>query len=324
MSDDFLGGLKGEPRPGFARALRERLREQDEMRAARSARWRPVLGWATAMAVVALAFAFPAVRVSAQAMLDLFRVRNFAAVQFDPARFEKLKGFGGGDGPMFLEKQNTTQTPAPPRVVESLQAAGELAGLHAMSPTVMPAGLVPDTVRVTGGGESDFVVHTDRLRTALETLDLRDVQVPANLDGRTVHVRVSPMIVAAYVNENRRATVLQAKSPEVHVPAGVDLAQLGEIGLRVFGMPANDARRMARRIDWSSTMLVPVPMNAASFREVTVNGRRGLMITTRETNAEGRRTREGTLLLWSQDDRVLAVQGNIQPTDLVQMAESLR
>lgn len=324
MSDEFLDGLKGEPRPGFARALRERLREQDEARAARADRWRPVLGWATAMAVVAVAFAFPAVRVSAQAMLDLFRVRTFAAVEFDPARFEKLKGFGGADGPMFLEKQNTTHDPGAPRVVASLEAAGELAGLHALAPTVVPAGLVPDTVRVTGAGESDFVVHADKLRTVLESLDLRDVQVPANLDGRTVHVRVSPMIVATYVNENRRATVLQAKSPEVRVPAGVDLAQLGEIGLRVFGMPAADARRMARRIDWSNTMLVPVPMNAASFREVTVNGRRGLMITTRETNADGRRARAGALVLWAQDDRVLAVEGNIESSDLVQMAESLR
>ncbi len=324
MSDDFLGGLKGEPRPGYARALRERLREQDEARAARAARWRPVLGWATVMAVVAVAFAFPAVRVSAQAMLDLFRVRTFAAVQFDPARLEKLKGFDHGDGPMFLEKQNTTQTPGPPRVVASLQEAGDLAGLHALAPTMMPAGLVPDTVRVTGGGESDFVVHTDQLRAALQTLGMGDARVPDGLDGRTVHVRVSPMIVATYVNENRRATVLQAKSPEVRVPSGVDLAQLGEIGLRVLGMPAADAHRMARRIDWSSTMLVPVPMNAASFREITVNGRRGLMITTKETNAEGHRTHEGVLVLWTQDDRVLAVQGNIQSTDLVQMAESLR
>ncbi len=321
MNDDFLESLRREPRPEFARALRERLRDQDE---APRAAWRPLLTWGAVAAAVAIAFAFPAVRVSAQAMLDLFRVRTFAAVTFDPARFERLKQFEDGDGPVFLEKRNTTQTPGSPRVVASLQAAGEIAGLHAMAPMELPAGLVPDTVRVAGGGESDFVVHTDRMRAALETLGLNDVRVPDHLDGRVVHVRVSPMIVATYVNENRRATVLQARSPEVRVPAGVDLAQLGEIGLRVLGMPAGDARRMAQRIDWSSTMLVPVPMNAASFREITVNGRRGLMITTNEPKAEGRRAREGTLVLWTQDDRVLAVEGNIQSTDLVLMAESLR
>ena len=85
MNDEFLKHVRREPRPEFARDLRERLRRQEpgdapSARAPFVARLAPAWSAALAAVVVAALFAIPAVRVSAQAFLDLFRVRNFAAV----------------------------------------------------------------------------------------------------------------------------------------------------------------------------------------------------------------------------------------------------
>lgn len=324
MNDDFLHDLRREPRPAFARDLRERLIEEDELRRDARRRFRTGATWAAAAAVVVVAFAFPAVRASAQAVLELFRVRTFAAVKFDPARLERLPRGEGDRAMMVFERRDVLREPGEPRVAGSLAEAGTLAGLSAVSPTELPAGWALDSVRVTGEAEAELVLSGERLRTMLDALELRDVRVPANLDGRPVHVRMPPAILTRYVRERSRLLFVQSSGPEVQLPPGADLAQVGELGLRVLGLSEAEARRMARRVDWANTLVVPVPTDAASFREVTVAGRPGLLVTTADRDQGAGRKRAENLLLWSTPDRVLALQGTLEASHLVRVAESVR
>ena len=80
---------------------------------------------------------------------------------------------------------------------------------------------------------------------------------------------------------------------------------------------------MARATDWRSTLLVPVPMNASTFRQVTVHGQPGLMITTTEERSADGHMRNGVVLMWTEGDRVFCFQGNLTGQEFMQMAESL-
>ncbi len=332
MDEKDLHGLRREPRPEFARELHERLRRQGPATAPERT-WRPLpLGWSlaggVAVAFAVLCFTVPAVRVSAQAFLDLFRVRNFAAVSVDPARFEQLKQknldletlLAGG-------KPETLQDPGKPRVVGSAQEAAAAAGYAVRVPTLRPAGLQPDTVAVVGRGSVRFGVNTARLREVLDALDLRDVQVPEGLEGKTVTVGMGPVVAQRFTNERRHVELMQAPSPEVSLPAGLDLQRLGEIALRVAGLDQAEARRFARNVDWHSTLLVPVPTDASSFSEVTVRGNRGLLVRySGQSKVGGPHGHHGSgaVLMWSEGDMVYALSGNVDGPPLVEMAESLR
>lgn len=83
---------------------------------------------------------------------------------------------------------------------------------------------------------------------------------------------------------------------------------------------------MAASIDWRNTLLVPVPMNAASFRQVDVNGHPGLLVSTNAegTGPSGNRRRRGAMVLWSDGGRVFAVQGDMEAADVLEVAQSLR
>jgi hypothetical protein len=183
-------------------------------------------------------------------------------------------------------------------------------------------------VAVRGDAAARLTVDTARLRSLLETLDLRDVEIPAGIDGKVVDVRVPPVVVQSFrrgeSEAGPRAELLQSKSPEVTLPSGVDLARLGEVGLRIVGLPAHEARRFASTIDWSSTLLVPVPVGAGSFREVQVRGARALFVSmeTRAKTGAPKGTRH--VLLWSEGDQVFALAGNIDEVNLLQMANSLQ
>ena len=127
-----------------------------------------------------------------------------------------------------------------------------------------------------------------------------------------------------FANERRWVALIQARSPEVALPPGAELEKLGEVGLRVLGLDAGEARSIARSFDWHSTLLIPVPMNAASFRKVTVRGRPGVLVTTTKPADGSERRRADTVLLWSEDDRVLGLVGNLSDPDMMQMAESVQ
>jgi hypothetical protein len=323
-SDDrFLHSHRRDPAPGFARRLRERLRDVEDP--APRPLWRPLVAAAAALAVVMALFAFPAVRAGAQAMLDMFRVRNFVAVSFDPERLEKLRALKQNNAMLVFDRQQVIQDPGKPVVQPSVAAAGAVAGFTVESPSYLPRGLALDTVAVSGEGRAQIGTTTARLREVLDALGLNDVQVPPNLDTQDVTVHTYPVVSQSYRAERHHLQLVQSRNPEVGLPAGLDLARMAEIGLRILGVDTGEAHRLAQSIDWRSTLLVPVPTTASSFRQVTVQGNPGLLVTSNGegANKQGRR-RAGSVLMWTQGDRMFALEGTLGEQDLVQVAESVR
>jgi hypothetical protein len=326
MDDHFLKPMRRDPDPDFARRLRERLAAQGEARAEWRVRPVPVFAVAAAIVVVVSLFAFPAVRVSAQAMLDLFRVRRFSAVAFDEKRVEKLRSMKPAEGAMLVfDKTETVRDPGPGQAFTDPIAAAAAAGLDARRPGYLPDGLQLDSVFVHGAGEARLTVSEAKLRSVLDALDLRDVTVPAGLDGQVVDVKKPPTMVQRYKNGRWKAALIQSNSPELSVPAGLDIERLAEIGLRVIGLDAAEAKRVAQSTDWRTTLVVPVPLNASTFRQVTVHGLPGLLITTSARAAvDDSGQRDGSVVMWAEGDRVYAIAGNLGPADTLEMAESVR
>jgi hypothetical protein len=324
MDDRLLHEIRSAPDPRFARGLRERLRRQEEPRPAPPRRMAPLLAAAAAVTLVVTLFAVPSVRVSAESVLDLFRVRRFAAVEYSASRMETLRSLEKETALLVFDREEKLRDPGPRRHVPSLEAAGSAAGFRVSAPGYLPDGLAPDSVFIQDEGSMRLTVSESRLRTLLDRLELRDVAVPAGIDGRWIEVRQPPIVIQQFRGGGRRAFLLEARSPEVSVPAGMDVERLAEVGLRVLGLDAGEARRIARATDWRSTLVVPVPMNASTFRQVTVRGQSGLLITTASaTGADGHRHREGTAVLWTEGDRVFGLQSNLGAPDVMQMAESV-
>lgn len=324
MDDRFLHEHRRDPDPGFERDLRRRLAATQPEPGRPAFRLAPALAGAAAVVVVAALFTLPSVRAQAQALLDLFRVRQFVAVEFEPERLESLKSLRENPEQMVFDRREVLQEPGEPVEVGSAAAAAGAVGYPVVSPAVLPGGLALESVHTQGEGRARMAVNAAALRTVLETLDLRDVEVPMELDGRWIEVRTAPSVTQRFANGERHAVLLQAPSPEVSLPPGADLARLGEIGLRVLGLEPAEARHLAATIDWRSTMVVPVPANAGAFRDVTVRGRKGLLVTMVRASSRGDAKREGSVLMWTEDDRVHALTGNVAAGDLMQMAESLR
>ena len=331
MTDEFLNVLRREPSPEFARKLKVRLREIDSelrepRRAPRAARWAAL---AASVMAVALAFTFPAVRAGAQAFLDMFRVVSFTGIAFDPERIAKLPSSGLDLSQIIGGESEVLNAPHDPVAYATAEEAGAAAGLRVRTPAWLPPGFELMGATVGGDGEMRFTAHVANLQLLLDSLAIGDVTIPQGIDGQQFTVRVPPVVHLAYGARGRPAVMLlEARTPEVTFPAGLDVAALGEIGLRLLGLSRTEAYRIAQSVDWRTTLLVPVPVNAASFRQVNIQGATALLIQATATGPDDSpepRKLGDTVLMWSQQGVVHALTSPfVGPDTLIDIAQSLQ
>ena len=318
MNEDFMLSAWRKPPPPFAAQLRGRLRQLDAPRTA-SPRRRHVLQAVACAASVLLAvglFALPSVRAGAETFLDLFRVVNFVAISVPTERLTALQR--GLDLPRMLGEQvHVVQASGPPQSVATAEQAGVLAGVAVHLPTWLPDGLTLQGIEVLGEQRWTVAASSKKLQQVLDTLGINDLVVPPGLDGQSANIHVYPSLHVAYGARTGHVQFVQGRQPEAVLPHGTDLPLLAEIGLRVLGFEPNEARRFANSIDWRTTLLVPVPVSIAHFREVDIGAGTGLLIETPGTNGP-----PTSQLLWSAGNSVFALIGDVRPEELFEMARS--
>jgi hypothetical protein len=327
VNDDFLSGFREDPRPEFTQKLWDHLQKIDAEGRVRRAWWRggPLLAGASLLAMIASIVGLPPVRAAARGFLDLFRVKHFAAVPVDPERLARLRE-GKLDLKTLAGEQVEVLTPATgPEVVETPEVAAELTGLVLKRPITLPRDAVLAEVRLGHPGAFRITLDAAKLEELARALGVTDITIPPQWDGAAVEVHAPPVVAMAYRRGGDEFVFLQARSPVVKLPEGVDLVRLGGIGLEIAGMSAEEARIFARTIDWRSTVLVPVPAEGASFREVEVPGGRGLLVTSYRRPKDGARRggRWQSVVLWSEGNHVFAIEGPGNGVEILEMAQSV-
>lgn len=265
---------------------------------------------------------FPSVRASAQAFLDLFRVINFTAVPVDPARVRRLVSEDLGLQQLIGGRVEKLGDPGMAQQFATPELAGAAVGFRVRLPEVVPPGIVMTEIEVKGERALRVTGDPTRLQQLLDTLEIRDLSVPGTLDGQTATLRMPPLVHVTYRDGDAQMDFFQGRSPEVSLPAGVDLPRLGEIGLRILGLERGEAYRLAHAIDWRSTLVVPVPALTTAFRQVDIQGNRGLLMRSVSTS-QGNEV-ASNLLVWTEAGYVYGMTGRVGMAPMLQMANSLR
>ena len=317
--ESWLHALRSEPSPAFEEQLRGRLRAQEPADATRG-RWprRALLAAAAVVAAAAL-LSVPAVRASVARFVSLFRVVHFVAVPVESSRLERLSAEQLDLGALIGENVEVLQDPGPPVAVPSVEEAAAATGMTPAVPRWLPANTTVLETMVVGERVLRVNANGRRLRQVMDALGIDDVAVPPGLDGNVVNVRVPPVVMIRYEHGKRRTRLFQARTPELTLPDTVDVRALGEIGLRILGMGPEDAKQFAQAIDWHTTLVVPVPPNASSFRQIDIGGRRGVLIEHQPKDQSPTST-----IVWSTSDRVFALVSIQGQQDALAMASSVR
>jgi hypothetical protein len=328
MNDDILSRLREEPRAEFRDTLRRRLRSLDaETNAPRRRRvWlmRAAAAACTASLVGAL-LAIPSARAVAREFLALFRVQRFAAVPVLPERIAQLQNGEIDLKSILAENVEVLIEPDPPHSVADLSEASSFVGFPIRTPEELPDGYRLADISVHGLGKARLYVDLARLQSLLDVLGIDDASLPPELDGAIVEVTTPAHAALRYRKGRQEIRLIVSESPEVVYPADLDVAALGETALLASGLDREEARMLARTIDWRSTLVFPIPVGRASYREIELPNGRGLLLTCQRTQRG--RSKDGSgwrsILFLVRDERIYALEGPGSGLILARMAESI-
>jgi hypothetical protein len=313
-------------------------------------RWRPIWGVSVAAVLVAILVGVGPVRLLAQRVLAMLRVQKITVVSIDPTTL--MSGNEPDSRPyklinqFFTDNVVVTMDPGKPEVAPTVTKAAQSAGYPIR--TIRNLG-APQSIEVNGEAAFQMTVNRDRVETFLDEVGRSDIRIPESVNGALVAVHIPKIVISIYgdcpirhrygdSNPQSRAEALaerkmermanmkntnctylvQAPSPTVSVPPELNMSEIAEAALELAGMSPGEAHSFCQTVDWSSTLVVPIPRNSSSYETVSVDGVDGTFIM--ETSPQGNRYS----LLWIKNGVIHSLMGHGSSSDALTLAASLR
>ena len=334
--------------PDSSRAfLRFRAAMDDDLDAQRtwlgklfSPRLRPAWGALALVCAVAVLLSVAPARTFAEKILAMLRVKKITVVSVYPSSTETRTDQRTAKLLSQLISDNVvvTENAGKPQPEPSATAAGKLAGFDVRTISHLGA---PQKILVNGEAGFQMTLNRSRMQAILQEAGRSDIQLPASIDGALVAVHIPRTVLTAYGNcpeqirhhgpdsqpqpgdnsnppaaEDNCVFMVQAPSPTVSVPPNLNISQVAEAALELAGMSPSEARSFCQTVDWSSTLVVPVPGNVSSYQTVNVDGVTGTLISLRSD-------RNRYSLLWLKDGIIYSLNGHGDPNQALNLAASL-
>lgn len=279
---------------------------------------RTLAGALAAIMLIAL-FALPPVRALAADFLGMFRVQKFVVVDLDPQRLAEIER--ALSEVQFGELRNVTEGERANPVASLDEAEAQVSFDVRTADTDYGSA---DQIAVTTPQSAEFIPDVEALREVFGTLGIDPNLLPDNIDGETFTFSAQPGVLQIWEDSSgqHELSLMQIPSPTVDGPEDVDIEQLGKAMLMLLGMSESEAERMSQEIDWTSTLVLPIPQDLASVREVQVDGTTGLLF---DAENQGGNEATGGALMWQKNGIVHVVMTeNMNNFQMESIANSLK
>lgn len=260
-----------------------------------------------AILLLVLVFSFPTVRAAASDFLGLFRVQKFAPISISPEQIALLEDLASSG--LYPGEIQMVDEPGEPQAYASVEEVSAAYGQEIRLPSQLGD---PDVIYVMDGGSARLVIDVTSARAIMMAAGADPGLIPDSLDGENVDATLYPSVSVSW---SGGVTLMQTESPLIEYPEDVDPTALGQALLQVLGMSEGEAAALAQEIDWTDTLLLPIPKNVASFNEVIVDGgATGIALNSFGGDLAG--------ILWQRDGIVYALSG-ASADQLIDIANSL-
>ncbi len=283
--------------------------------------------------VLAVALAFPPLRAIANDFLGLFRVEQVSVIQVDSGFFSGRLGSSSQIENLMTNNMQVERSGVEQPAADAAQAS-QLAGFSVRLPAALET--QPELV-VQPGGQALFNIDLELVQGVLKELGQDNLELPETLDGAQVTVDIPTSVIANYGDctddteleqrassdpddpqpapANNCTAFLQMPSPSVNAPPDLDIERIGQAYLQILGMEAAEAQRFAENVDWATTFVIPIPREGTAYKDVSVDGVTGTLITHYSKQY---------ILVWLKDGLLYALSGPGDAKTALNLAETLR
>ncbi len=171
-----------------------------------------------------------------------------------------------------------------------------------------------------------------------------DLQLPKDIDGAKIAVNIPAGVSIAYgdcpIRHSDKQSadaaasaqptptstpdclvLLQIPSPTVNTPDSIDPAQLAAIGLQALGMSADEAKSFSQKVDWSTTLVIPIPTGEVTYQDVQVDGGSGYLLAPVQGSGPANARYS---VVWVKNGVIYSVAGTGDPAQGLAVANNLQ
>jgi len=290
---------------------------------------KPAFAGLLVMAAMLISLAFPPVRAFASDVLALFRVDQVQVVTYDPAYMQQFLSNtenSRGEFEAFFNENIAETRQGTYQLVDTKADAEALASFLPRLPQLDQA-----TLGVEPGSEIVVTIDTTLVNTMMTELGYENYTLSDDFNGKKVNVHVPVSVVYTSGNCSARSdasdpddqshldcvTLIQMRAPQADAPEGLDVARLGEALFQVMGMTQAEAKELSQSIDWSTTLVLPVPVGGdVQYQDVIVDGVQGSYIIEGESSLQ--------TLIWSKNGMLYAINSTQPGLDILALANNLQ
>jgi hypothetical protein len=281
-----------------------------------------------AAATVVLVATLLSVSGVAETILTIFEPKQLVAVPITAS------DLSGASSIATYGTLTWTEQPKPYDVPDRSTAARD-SGMAVLTPSELPTGVGAPHYGVMPRTTATFTFSADKTRQAAAAQKRTPPPMPANIDGSKLFITGGPAVVAYYGDAlgaagatgatgatgaspftgMPRLVIAQGRPPIVQSD-GVTVDQLQSYLLAQPGISPQLAAQIRAIKDPSSTLPVPIPVDMATSKKVTVQGVEGIFV--------GDSTGLGSAVIWQKDGIVYGVAGTLTEQQVLAVANSLR
>lgn len=277
-----------------------------------------------AAATVALVATLLTVSGLAETILTIFEPKQLVAVPITVTDLNSAASFGAYGTLTWTEQPR-------PYDVPDIRTAARESGMTVLTPSNLPAGVGAPRYGVMPKTTATFTFSAAKTTQAAAAQKRTPPPMPANIDGSKLFITGGPAVVAFYEDgtSTTGATGASGASPFSGMPKlivaqgrppvvqsdGVTVEQLQSYLLAQPGISPQLAAQIRAIKDPSSTLPVPIPVDMATSKKVTVQGVEGIFV--------GDSTGLGSAVIWQKDGIVYGVAGTLTEQQVLAVANSL-
>jgi hypothetical protein len=297
----------------------------------------PLPAWGTlaTTALILVLVTFAPARSWTQRVLAMLRVEKVTVVPLD-LKFDRNSDTQALIRKVISDEVTVTISAGKPQFVADASQATQMAGFPVRTFTDMK-----EAPKIGVVGEQAYIMKLDqsRLQAVVDSIGKSDLQVPKSVDGQEIAVHVPKSVFLRYGNcpDKRKGSkpgaedqstksgsegcimFAEVPSPIVSVPPELKVGQLFQVALQAGGMSPEEAQTFCSKVDWKSTLVVPIPRGASSYSEEPVDGVKGSLITGKGFRG---RSHEFTLI-WVKNGIIYSIHGSGGPEEARALARTL-
>jgi hypothetical protein len=273
-------------------------------------KYKKAISAACVAVILTLCVAVQPVRAFISEALNIFRVENVKSLQISFSDMEDIRRqLEQKTGDIELDQFGK---------IESEGFAEQKLSVREAKALEDPAVLLPPEakednidIHVTQSGLLSFTMDVENVNEALKSFGAEKL-LPGNLNGKTFTAQFAAQVEYLYHEDGGFYSVMQTRTPELAVPADVDVDQMYDCLAELPILPEDMRHQLKSIQDWKNTIYLPV---AGEPQEVVIQGAKGFIAEKKNG---------GWMLVWYDGGTLFSVEGNAGKEELTDFAESLR